>query len=81
MANIARRQDGTIFSVRELPRRNGRWTAGRKAEVVCAIMSGILTVQEAMDRYNLSEEELSRWHNTLAASGQEALRVNQIQKQ
>jgi hypothetical protein len=38
-----------------------RWTAGRKEAVVVAIRRGVLTVEEACDRYGLSYAEVGSW--------------------
>jgi hypothetical protein len=38
-----------------------RWVAGKKAIVVCAVRGGLLTLDEAYARYNLSIEEFNSW--------------------
>ena len=38
-----------------------RWVVRRKAEVVAAVNGGLLTVDEACERYRLSLEEFVSW--------------------
>jgi hypothetical protein len=38
-----------------------RWVARRKAAVVAAVRAGVITVDEACRRYQLSEEEFLAW--------------------
>jgi hypothetical protein len=38
-----------------------RWTAWRKVAVVIGVRQGVLTADEARDRYDLSREELADW--------------------
>ena len=46
----------------ELPPANTRrWVARRKAAVVAAVSSGMLTIEEACRRYQISEEEFYAW--------------------
>jgi hypothetical protein len=49
------------------PRPLERWSAQRKAEVVSAISSGALSVDQARELYALSHEELRSWQETLNA--------------
>lgn len=57
-----------------------RWVASRKAQVVAAVESGLLTIDEAMARYALSLEEFCSWQRALERSGVEGLRVSSAQK-
>ncbi|MGV6813252.1 MAG: CtrA inhibitor SciP [Brevirhabdus sp.] len=73
--------DGTIMTRADLPSpATRRWVASRKAAVVRAVQSGLLTGEEAREMYALSEEELASWINTMSAHGQRALRVTRLQK-
>ena len=46
----------------ELPPPNTtRWVVRRKAAVVAAVRAGVITVEEACRRYQLSEEEFLSW--------------------
>jgi hypothetical protein len=52
-----------------------RWVARRKAQVVEAVLSGILKLDEALRRYELSIEEFSLWKRRFYRSGVEGLRM------
>jgi hypothetical protein len=56
-----------------------RWTPRRKAEVVAAVAGGLLTFDEACERYSLSIEELTSWQRAVDRSGMPGLRVTRIQ--
>ena len=46
-----------------------RWVARRKAAVVAAVRSGVITVEEACSRYQLSDEEFLAWQRAFEAHG------------
>jgi hypothetical protein len=52
-----------------------RWVARRKAQVVEAVMSGMLRLDEALRRYELSIEEFSAWKRRFYSSGVDGLRM------
>ncbi|AHE56827.1 DUF1153 domain-containing protein [Sphingomonas sanxanigenens] len=56
-----------------------RWVVRRKAEVVAAVAGGLLTVDEACDRYGLTIEEFAGWQRAVDRSGMPGLRVTRIQ--
>jgi hypothetical protein len=62
------------------PTDTNRWVVRRKAEVVAAVTGGLLTVDEACDRYRLSLEEFVSWQRAVDRSGMRGLRVTRIQK-
>ena len=53
-----------------------RWVARRKAQVVEAVLGGMLRLDEALKRYELSIEEFSLWKRRFYLSGVEGLRVS-----
>ena len=57
-----------------------RWVIRRKAEVVAAVQGGLLTFDEACERYDLTIEELASWERNIDRSGMKALRVTQLQR-
>ena len=64
----------------DLPPPNAkRWTARRKAAVVEAVRSGVLTLAEACERYNLSAEEIAAWRRAIEQHGLGGLRVTRLQ--
>ena len=56
-----------------------RWVISRKAEVVRAVELGVLTQEEACDRYSLSEEEFDSWRALMRKHGVRGLRVTKVQ--
>ena len=52
-----------------------RWVARRKAEVVEAVLSGMLKLDDALRRYELSIEEFSLWKRRFFRSGVDGLRM------
>lgn len=73
--------DGSSMSRADLPPPDTeRWVASRKAAVVKAVASGLITAEEACRRYGLSEEELDSWRLAVARHGEQALRATAVQK-
>ncbi|NVD45018.1 CtrA inhibitor SciP [Qipengyuania atrilutea] len=56
-----------------------RWVVRRKAEVVAAVTGGLLTVDEVLERYDLTLEEFASWQRAVDRSGMQGLRVTRIQ--
>ena len=64
----------------ELPSPNTkRWVIRRKAAVVDAVKAGILTVEQACERYKLSTEEFFTWQTLVEHHGVPGLRVTRLQ--
>ena len=57
-----------------------RWVTRRKAEVVAAVRGGLLTRNEACERYALSEEELAGWSRLYDEFGTKGLRTTRLQQ-
>lgn len=56
-----------------------RWVPQRKAEVVAAVREGVITLEQACERYALSIEEFLSWEETIDHYGVTGLRVTDIQ--
>lgn len=56
------------------------WVARRKAAVVMAVCSGIITLEEACRHYQLSEEEFFAWQRAFETHGVQGLRATCVQK-
>lgn len=56
-----------------------RWVVRRKAEVVAAVSGGLLTINDACERYDLTLEEFAGWQRAVDRSGMPGLRVTRIQ--
>ncbi len=73
--------DGTLLSLEDLPPQDTqRWVMRRKAEVVAAVRGRMLTVEEACERWNLSEEEFASWQRLIDRHGVRGLRATRIQQ-
>ncbi|MDH3236602.1 MAG: DUF1153 domain-containing protein [Alphaproteobacteria bacterium] len=60
----------------ELPPRDiGRWVASRKLQIVNAVHTGRLTLDEVCERYQLSEEEFRNWERIVDEHGVRGLRL------
>ena|ERR1700761_3722038 len=57
-----------------------RWVMRRKAQVVAAVRGGLLTFEEACERYRLSEEEFKSWISLLDSYGVRGLRATRTQE-
>lgn len=57
-----------------------RWVVRRKAEVVAGVRGGLISLQEACQRYNLSEDEFSSWQRLFEDHGMSGLRATNVKK-
>jgi hypothetical protein len=62
------------------PRETERWVIRRKAEVVAAVRGGLLTLDEACERYRLTNEEFIGWQKSIDSHGLAGLRTTRIQQ-
>src|SRR5690606_10696853 len=73
--------DGTVMTRADLPpAETRRWVASRKVRVVRAVAYGLLPLHEALERYQLSEEEFGLWRDAVARHGENGLKVTALQK-
>jgi Protein of unknown function (DUF1153) len=73
--------DGSILSRADLPPADTqRWVASRKAVVVKAVIYGLVTQAEVLERYAVSEEEFTLWRTAVERHGDQGLKVTAIQK-
>ena len=56
-----------------------RWVARRKAVVVNAVRSGMISLEEVCRRYELSPEEFLAWQRAIDTHGVAGLRVTRLQ--
>jgi len=72
--------DGRTITIENLPKpKTKRWVPRRKAEVVAAVRGGLLSLNEACDRYTLSLEEFLSWQQAIDRHGLDGLRATQLQ--
>ncbi len=73
--------DGTVLSLADLPpAATQRWVASRKASVVRGVLYGLISQSEAMNRYDLSEEEFQSWITAIAEHGEDALKATALKR-
>jgi len=71
---------GKPLSIEDLPSPNTkRWVSRRKAEVVTAVRSGLLSLEDACARYNISIEEFLSWQRLIESHGVTGLRAMRLQ--
>ncbi len=71
---------GNILTTANLPPPDTRrWVIRRKAEVVCAVRGGLLSIEEACRRYRLTLEEFLAWQALVDRYGLAGLRATRIQ--
>lgn len=58
----------------EVPPQDTRWVWRRKAQVVAAVDSGVLSLDEACARYEMSIEEFRSWQKTYYYSASKSRR-------
>ena len=70
---------GELLTLDALPSPNStRWVIRRKAEVMAAVNGGLLSIDEACERYGLTAEEFGSWQQAVDQSGMQGLRVTRI---
>jgi hypothetical protein len=57
-----------------------RWVARRKAELVAAVRGGLISLEDACKRYELSEDEYRSWERLITRHGMRGLRSTRTQK-
>jgi len=72
---------GKQMSLADLPApTTKRWVIRRKAEVVAGVRGGLLTLEDACRRYNLTIDEFRSWQRLLESHGVQGLRITKIKK-
>src|SRR5262249_56074361 len=72
--------DGSPLTVADLPPKDTkRWVIRRKAEVVAAVRGGLLSLEEACERYTLTVDEFLSWQRSIDRYGLPGLRATRIQ--
>ncbi len=77
---VARPMDRILSGNGLPPPTTTRWVASRKAEVVAAVESGLISLEQVMARYNLSSEEFAGWQRAMQRDGVSGLRVAAVQR-
>ena len=73
--------DGTPLTLADLPPPDTkRWVIRRKAEVVAAVRGGLLSMDEACERYTLTIEEFLNWNALIDRHGLAGLRATKVKE-
>ena len=82
MSNALERSLPEAFAMSDdLPPPNTRrWVVRRKAAVVTAVRAGRITLEEALRRYQLTEEEYRSWERAFEQHGLAGLRSTRLQQ-
>jgi hypothetical protein len=73
--------DGSRLTIGDLPApETERWVARRKAEIIAAVRGGLISLETACSRYELTPAELSSWQRSFDQDGLRGLRMKQIQR-
>ena len=72
---------GEPLSINDLPPpETRRWVIRRKAEVVTAVRNGLISLEDACNRYKLSAEEFLSWQRLIDQHGMRGLRTTRLQQ-
>lgn len=66
---VARGFDGKILTLADLWKPGQRWVRSRKLDVLGAIHGGLITADEARERFRISEAELNGWRRLYLKEG------------
>jgi uncharacterized protein DUF1153 len=73
--------NGDIITLADLPSPlTTRWVIRRKAEVVLAVHGGLLSLDDACRRYQLTAEEFSAWQTAIERHGLLGLRSTHLKE-
>jgi hypothetical protein len=71
--------DGAPLTIADLPPGNTkRWVIRRKAELVAAVRGGLLSLEEACQRYTLTVDEFLSWQRAVDRYGLPGLRATRL---
>ena len=72
--------DGSVLTLADLPPAGlTRWVIRRKAELVTAVRGGLLSLEEACERYSITIDEFLSWQRALDRHGVKGLRATRVQ--
>lgn len=73
--------DGQVLTHADLPPKNTRrWVVSRKVAVVRGVLYGLISQDDALERYALSDEEFASWVRAVADHGEDALKATTLQR-
>lgn len=78
--NVMIGPDGSPLTLADLPPPDTeRWVIRRKAIVVAAVRGGLLSLEQACERYRLTVEEFLGWQRSIDRYGLPGLRTTRLQ--
>lgn len=73
--------DGTVMTFADLPPDSTRrWVASRKAAVVRGVVYGLISKDDALKRYKISDDEFIEWVRAVSTHGEAGLKTTMVQK-
>lgn len=80
-APVIKDLQGNIIAPYDLPAVDTvRWTPNLKAIVVRAVHGSMITLEEALNRYHMTEKEFLIWEQGLKDEGKHGLKVTHFQR-
>ena len=74
--------DGKPLDLTNLPSsRTVRWVMRRKVEVLTAVRGGLLSIDDACNRYGISSDEFIAWNNAMDRFGPVGLHASRLRRQ
>lgn len=72
---------GQPLTIEDLPPpETKRWVIRRKAEVVAGVRNGLISLEDACNRYKLSVDEFLSWQRLIEEHGVRGLRTTRLQQ-
>ena len=72
---------GSLLSYNDLPPPGTkRWVVRRKAEVVAGVRGGLISLNDALRRYNLTVDEFRSWQRLLDNYGPDGLKITRLKE-
>ena len=79
--NVPRPRRARVLTLADLPPPGTtRWVVSRKAAVVGGVKAGLLSLDEALQRYGISLDEFICWKRLIDDHGVKGLRVTRIKE-
>ena len=57
-----------------------RWVVGRKVEVVAGVRGGLISLKDALRRYNLTVDEFRSWQRLFDNHGPDGLKITRLKE-
>jgi len=71
---------GDIIAPYDLPKPNSRWNSQRKSVVVLAVQAGMVSLEDILNRYSMTQKEFRIWEEELRDNGASGLQVTKHQQ-